>query len=70
MYFLEKALLSGSLDKQLFLKVGAFFFFFFLFDLVWMPQTYRSTSREQFIKRATMKKVHEVQRAMKAEQAK
>jgi len=30
-------------------------------------KTYRSTSREQFMKRATMKKVHEVQRALKAE---
>eukprot|EP00019_Armaparvus_languidus_P008359 CAMPEP_0168593322 /NCGR_PEP_ID=MMETSP0420-20121227/8249_1 /TAXON_ID=498008 /ORGANISM="Pessonella sp." /LENGTH=196 /DNA_ID=CAMNT_0008629459 /DNA_START=431 /DNA_END=1017 /DNA_ORIENTATION=- len=48
LYYMEKALLSGSLSKDDFLK------------------TYRQLAREQFMKRATMKKVHEVQRAMKS----
>jgi ESCRT-I complex subunit TSG101 len=47
MYYLEKALMAGSLDSAEFLK------------------TYRAISREQFWQRATMKKVHEVQRQAK-----
>jgi hypothetical protein len=64
LYFLEKGMLSGSVKTADFLKVRYWM-------VVWSTdrvfQTYRSTSREQFMKRATMKKVHEVQRAMKAE---
>lgn len=70
LYYMEKALLSGSLSKDDFLKVTINYNFFIIVNILILNniyKTYRQLAREQFMKRATMKKVHEVQRAMKSQ---